>query len=81
MKRNVSRRELLLGGSLLLCSGCASVPGPRDRLPEANPDPAEDRRCDHDLCRYWRPEDPPGPAGERGEPRMGRCSIGLPEGM
>jgi hypothetical protein len=75
----MNRRELIGCASVLLCSGCATMPAKSARLPEA--ERALDRVCDHDLCRYWRAPEPPVPPAEDDGFIVGRCSIGLPEGL
>jgi len=79
----MNRRELLFGGAAVFCcGGCATVPAPHHRIEGGTPAGAPDRPCDNDMCRAWRPLDgapsvdaqPPG-----GEPRPGRCSVGVPE--
>lgn len=72
----MKRRELLLAASTLVCGACATMPGRGEPLPERQPV----RVCDHDLCKYWRAPAGVAPAAQD-EFQVGRCSLGLPEGM
>ena len=38
----LNRRELLLGGSMLLCGACATMPGRSERLPGGSTERAND---------------------------------------
>lgn len=81
--QNLNRRELLLGGSMMVCTaGCATSPSRFELLPGLAADHSRTRACDHDLCKLWRAEEgAPAASSPPGEPRMGRCSAGLPEGL
>lgn len=79
MTRRVSRREVLAAGAALGCGACATVPEQGDRFELAQA--AQARACDHDLCRCWRATGGGAAEAAPGEPRWGRCGLGVPEGL
>ena len=91
MTRSMTRRDVLVAASASFACACATMPAGGGSAGEHVF--TAGRACDHDLCRYWRPD--PGLAEaqarfdavhgrepgfvERGGHQLGRCSIGLPE--